>query len=413
MKIFFGFTHFLLLLFIAQAQAQTQYSRNFECYANDLPDTSIETLDYLEELDEIQDVTYDDAGSDYYSDNTETPPYQLPPKSTAPYGLRIGDRLQMSVYGEPGTIRNVVVDPSGSISYLIVNSLFVMGKSIDQVRLEIQNELKNYYRNPLVLLTLVENVNDTFVILGQVNVPGKKNLIGNPTITSALSMAKGFTNRIFRDETVDLANLDRSFISRNGQILPVNFERLIKEADMSQDIPLEPGDYIFIASQETSEIYILGEVQSQMELDYFDTITLAEALAEAGGVTLRASSRVVVIRGSLNCPMYYLIDINRIYKGRACDFMLQPGDIVFVPPMKFTTLKEIIKGGIRTFVNVVFSFAGATAFNHIHGPILINGEVVNPDIVPTINVGGFNNNVGITGAAATSTATATAGTVVP
>lgn len=421
MKNSIWFNCIFIFLIVMPIHVHAQFLQQYGVYANDFPGISIETLDCLEDPEDSMGISFSELEPDseydeYYNQAPMDDSLLHPKHASTPYGLRIGDRLQVSVYGESGTIRNVVVDPSGSISYLFINSLFVMGKSIDHVRHEIQAELRGYYRNPLVLMTLVENVNDTFVVLGQVNVPGKKNLIGNPTVTSALSMAKGFTTRIFRDETVDLVDLDRSFISRNGQVLPVDFTRLIKEADITQDIPLEPNDYIYIAGRDTSEIYILGEVNSQMELDYFDTITLGEALAEAGGVTLRASSRVVVIRGSLQCPTYFLIDINRIYKGRACDFFLQPGDIVFVPPMKFTTLKEIVKGAVRTFVSTVFSIAGASAWSHIHGPIVVNGEVVNtPVVVPTINVGGFNTGVtAVSGAAATSAATAgTPAVVVP
>jgi hypothetical protein len=90
--------------------------------------------------------------------------------------------------------------------------------------------------------------------------------------------------------------------------------------------------------------------------------TLGQAIAEAGGTTLKASSRAVVIRGSLDCPTAYYIDLNRIEKAFACDFVLAPGDIVYVPPFRFWRLKEIIQNGISAFVGIVASNGGSTTF---------------------------------------------------
>lgn len=250
-----------------------------------------------------------------------------------------------------------------------------------ELREDLTNQLKEYYRSPVVTITGTNFTGYHYTVVGEVNKPGKKVLFGNPTITKALSDAGGFTTRLYRDQTINIVDLTKSFLVKNGRYVPVNFERLILYGDMTQDLPLGPGDYLYVASYVQPKVYVLGEVTRQLTVNYLDTISIAEALAEAGGLTLRASSRVYVIRGSLDCPVTYCIDINRILKGYACNFWLEPGDIVYVPPMKFTHLKEIVQGGISTFISVLANIAGTNTFLEIT-PKAKNTNVVSP--VPVI-----------------------------
>jgi polysaccharide export outer membrane protein len=308
------------------------------------------------------------------------------PSVPAAYKLKIGDKLLISLYTEPLSKKITTVDPSGSISFLFVNTLPVVGKTIEEVRTELTDRLTSYYQEPILIINGIEFFPDSYTILGEVNAPGRRRIKGTATILSAIADAGSFTNRFFREETIDMENLDRSFLSRRGEYIPVDFNRLIKYGDMSQDIILEPGDYIHIATAMMNKVYVLGSVNAPTSINYyFDTITLAQAVAEAGGLGLNASSRVAVIRGALSRPTRFLIDINRILKGYACDFPLRPGDIVYVPEMRFTTVKEIVKMGIRSFISIAANVAGNTAFLEMT-PAAIGDNITSP--VPVFNSGG-------------------------
>jgi polysaccharide biosynthesis/export protein len=317
------------------------------------------------------------------SDPLRSPNPQQKEEKHEPYRLRIGDLMTMAIYGEPDTQRKVIVDVTGCISYLFINCLQGAGKTIDEVRHEMEARLKTYYRHPILIITASETVPNFFTILGEVRDPGSKPIEGNMTVLSAICAGGGFNTRIYRNQTLDVVDLEHSFIAREGEYLPVNFERLLKYGDPSQDIPLRHGDYIYMASSSIQKVFVLGEVFYPATVEIIDTITLAQALAAAGGLTRRSSSRVVVLRGSLACPVYYYIDVNRILKGTAYDFRLVPGDIVYVPQMKFTLLKQIIRDGISAFVGIVASIAGTNAFVSIT-PSATN--IIQP--VPIINTFG-------------------------
>lgn len=316
-----------------------------------------------------------------------------PPLIGPPYRLQRGDQLIISVYGDTATTKKLVtVDPTGAISYLFIKHMFVLGKTFNEVRTELAEKLKSYYRHVLVVMTPIQLNGSFYTISGEVNTPGKKPILGKSTVLSAICEAHGFTTRLFRNQTVDRANLDHSFLARNGEYIPVDFIGLVRDGDLSKDVPIIPGDYIYIAKEDTGQIFVIGEVLQPASIQFFHEMSLIEAITQAGGMTRFSSSRVAVIRGSLACPEEFLIDINLIKKGYACDFWLQPGDIVYVPPMKFTTLKEIIKDGIRAFVGTAFSVAGEAAFVGCEpGALGLTGGFAP---VPVINTSGSLGGVG-------------------
>jgi len=278
------------------------------------------------------------------------------------YRLRVTDRLNFHVDMQNGTERLVAVDPNGAISYMTVNSWPVAGKTIPEVRVEIENILGKFYSSPDLFITPQFFCQKYYTVIGQVAGPGIKPLVGKTTLTNALCVSGGFNNRIFNQQTYDLVDLEKSFLARRGEYVPVDFKRLLKYGDMRFDLELEEGDYIFFADNIPGRVHVLGEVLFPSRVEFYGSITLAEAISRAGGTTYRAGSRVGVIRGSLHCPEKYLVDFNRIQKGFAGDFELEPGDIVYVSPMCFTTLKEIIQGGISAFVAQAASNAGTNLF---------------------------------------------------
>lgn len=307
------------------------------------------------------------------------PPFN---ENDEPYRIQIGDVLNISIYGEKKSKSAVTIGASGTLNYLYVQNFPALGKTMPEIKKALSKKLKKYYKYPLVIITPVEFASQFYTVIGEVNNPGRKPLLGNSTLISGLCEAQGFRTRIFRNQTVDLVDYDHSFLSRDGHLVPIDFRRLIVDGDLSQDVRLKSGDYIHIAAQNTSRVFVVGEVFRPVTVNFLTELTLADALAEGGGLTFRASSRALVIRGSIACPRWFLIDTNRILKGNACDFPLEPGDIVYVPPMQFTNLKEYIQGGISSFVSIVANIAGTYTFLEVY-PKAKGSNIISP--VPVFN----------------------------
>src|SRR5207249_992695 len=108
-------------------------------------------------------------------------------------------------------------------------------------------------------------------------------------------------------------------------------EKLFWKGDLSQNIELEPDDYLYIANSESNNVYVLGEVTHPGLQAFAPNLGVLGAIAARGGFNRSAfRERVLVVRGSLSSPQLFTLNTNNTLKGRAADFPLKPNDIVFV-----------------------------------------------------------------------------------
>jgi polysaccharide export outer membrane protein len=154
--------------------------------------------------------------------------------------------------------------------------------------------------------------------------------------------------------------LRHSFVQRGGQFLPVDFQKLLAEGDMSQNIYLQPDDFIYLPSTLFHEVFVLGNVRFPRTVPYTDRITLMSAIANANGPAPGAYlSHVAVVRGSLSQPKVAVVDYGDIISGKQPDIRLEPHDIVYVPFRPFNGLRAYAGVILSTFVNTVAANEGA------------------------------------------------------
>jgi polysaccharide export outer membrane protein len=166
----------------------------------------------------------------------------------------------------------------------------------------------------------------------------------------ALSLASGLVGAS-QDEVgnPEPADLERAILIRNGGLVPVHFEKLIHEGDMSQNVYLKGGDYIFVPSSVSRSIYVLGEVSRPGPVYYEPGVTLLSSVAAAGGIAKDAvGSRALIIRGSTHEPKVAVVNFWEIRKGKQPDLRLQGGDIVWMPRTPWTQLARYTEAVLST-----------------------------------------------------------------
>jgi len=164
-------------------------------------------------------------------------------QTTAPeYKLHPGDKLVVGVYDDPKLLpQEMTVSPDGKISYPLVGELMVGGKSVGQIRTEMEARLKKYISDPIATVIVTEVKGNVVYVIGQVLKPGQ--LIMNPTINvmQALSMAGGGN---------PYAKMDGIIVIRStpaGQkILPFKYGQVAAGKDLSQNVDLESGDVVVV-----------------------------------------------------------------------------------------------------------------------------------------------------------------------
>lgn len=114
---------------------------------------------------------------------------------------------------------------------------------MDLKKLLAKGDLSQNYKlqNGDVIYIPHEDYNNKFYVLGQVNRPGQFPLKDNTTLTAAISLAAGATER---------GNIRKSVIIRGDPAKPEritsNLSRLWDKGDRTQDIVLKPGDVVYV-----------------------------------------------------------------------------------------------------------------------------------------------------------------------
>ncbi|NOU36489.1 MAG: hypothetical protein HOO88_06940 [Kiritimatiellaceae bacterium] len=293
------------------------------------------------------------------------PPEFFIPHTTENRKLQVGDEVEISVFGQRDTIaENVPVAPDGKIYYRFLTGIQAEGRTAQEVALEMESKLGHLFNNPEVSIIPTKFISNRFAIFGKVETGGVYPLDTPTTVRQAIAKAQGIALGKYHDSWIPIHNYKDSWLIRDGQKIPVNFESLMIKDDFSEDIYVRPGDVIYIASALGREIYLMGEVNQQQSQPFTAGLTLTQLIsgldAGAGGYKEASADikRVVILRDALNEPKVFKVNLDAILRGKEQNVFLEPGDIVFVPEKSFLFTRNLVKAMFSTFVN---TFAGEFA----------------------------------------------------
>ena len=112
-----------------------------------------------------------------------------------PYRVGPFDKLVIGVFGiQELSDKEVQVDASGRISYPLVGTVEVSGKTPGEIETAIEGLLRGkYIRSPQVTVNLKETVSQVMTIGGEVKKPGLYPVMGRMTLLRAIATAEGTT----------------------------------------------------------------------------------------------------------------------------------------------------------------------------------------------------------------------------
>lgn len=278
------------------------------------------------------------------------------------FTLGPGDVLDVEMLGTDNMRSTVVVGPDGRIYFHLLPGMDVWGLTLEQTKDLLQRELARFLTGPQVSVSLRAVGSKSIWLLGRLNRPGTYPMSGPMTLLEAISLAGG-PSRIMQSGSVeDQADLRHSFVQRQGQFVPVDFHKLLVEGDMSQNIYLQPDDFIYLPSSLFHEVFVLGAVRGPRTVPYSEQLTLLSAISSAGGPQPGAYlSHVAIVRGSLTEPKVAVVDYAEILKGKKTDVRLDAHDIVYVPFEPFNGLKAYARSILFTVVNTIAANEGINA----------------------------------------------------
>ena len=129
--------------------------------------------------------------------------------SENPYRVGPFDKLTIDVFGsEELSKREVQVDASGRITFPLVGTIEVAGKTPGEVSVALQGLFRGrFIKNPQITVNLKEIVSQTVTIGGEVKKPGVYPIVGKMTLMTAIASAEGWTDISSRGEVVVFRNV--------------------------------------------------------------------------------------------------------------------------------------------------------------------------------------------------------------
>lgn len=271
-----------------------------------------------------------------------------------------GDAFSISIFEEPDSARGLVIGPDGRINYLEAQDVMAAGLTVDELRDHLDKVLADQGRRAPRTVIIPSSYNSKrYYMLGNTVTKGVFALNRPMTLVEAVAQARGFVSR----DGLVLADLARSFWIRKGADgtfapLTVDFEAVFLRGDLSQNLPVAPGDYLYFPPADSPDVFVLGEVPNPGPIPFDQATTVMRAVIAKGGFTENAyKTKVLIVRGSLTNPETFIVDLKSVLKGTGHDYRLQARDIVYVHRKPWWKAEELANLAIRSFIR-----AAATAW---------------------------------------------------
>ena len=245
------------------------------------------------------------------------------------YTLGPGDEIRIVVFQNPDLTLDTRVNENGSITYPLIGSVDVGGKPITAAETSIANALKSggFVQKPQVNILLMRIRGNQVSVLGEVNRPGRYPIeTFNTRVSEMLANAGGIISGMGPsgggDDKVVLIGY------RNGERIrkEIDVHEMFMNEGASEDITVAAGDILYVPPAPL--YYIYGETQKPGSFRIRDGMSIQQALAEAGGPTIRGTER--------GLKKYRKNEDGQVQAVRTNpNDLVQPGDVIYVSESLF------------------------------------------------------------------------------
>ena len=270
-----------------------------------------------------------------------------------------GDALEISLYGQKDTTRQIAIGPDGRFSFLQAMDVTGTGFTVDELRAHLEQTLMKFHLAPRVVIAPSAFRSKKYYLLGNVQGRGAYPLDKPVTIVEAVARAHGFVVASPQRSSFTLTDFSQAFLMRrqadgNFTREPVDFESLFQRGELQHNRLLAPDDYLYFPPTGLEEVYILGSVAGTGPLPYSKDLSVLGAIAGRGGFTDAAwKERVLVVRGSLNKPETFVVNMGKALRAVDKDFALQPKDIIYVARKPWAKAEELLEAASSDFVRAI------------------------------------------------------------
>ena len=183
------------------------------------------------------------GGCSYYTDYSSFISEPRPLVTLTDYRLAPPDVIQISskrvreLNGHRETIR-----PDGKITLPLMGSVFVAGRTVEEVSAELEELAKDFYEDADVTMQIIGFYSKKIYVFGEVGIPGPYAYDGANTVLETLASAQ--PTRLADPSRIQVLrpNKDESLVRR----MTIDLDKMVKEGDTALDAVLEEGDIVYV-----------------------------------------------------------------------------------------------------------------------------------------------------------------------
>lgn len=239
---------------------------------------------------------------------------------SADYVIGPGDELRIQLFGQVNQQGSFTVDRTGNIAFPSVGTLHVAGVRYDQLPAFIKSQLDRVYRNYDLTVNLGQLRSIQVYVTGDARRPGAYTVSSLSTLLNAIFASGGpLPQGTMRD-----IQLKRTDATGNHTIVHFDLYDLLLKGDKSKDVPLQPGDVLFIPPAGT-QVALAGSVNNPAIYEVDPGTTVNGLIALAGGETSVALGSQIRLERIFEHTMRSIVDV-----PSDTPVVLASGDIVSV-----------------------------------------------------------------------------------
>lgn len=246
--------------------------------------------------------------------------------SAAELPLGTGDVMKISVYNNPDLATDARVSASGFVTFPLIGEVAVAGLSTAMAEKKIATLLETggFVKKPQVNIIVTLLQSQQVSVLGQVNRPGRYPIDATRSVLDLVALAGGVS--VDGGDIVSVLRKGSGVAGHASAKETVDIAELVRSGDTARNLELSGGDILYV--ERAPRFYIYGEVQRPGMFRVERNMTVLQALAAGGGLTLRGTERGLRIKRSDASGKLQMLDAKQ-------DDLLQADDVVYVKESLF------------------------------------------------------------------------------
>jgi len=301
------------------------------------------------------------------------------------YTIDEGDVLYIDIWGEESLKHEVIVRPDGKVSFPLAGDIFTRGLTLNQLKEELTQRLKEYVKYPEVIISLKKarakkvaalekTLNHEIIVRpdGKISYPlagdilavgltlnqlkeeltqRLKEYINYPVVSILLKESSG-EKVIALEETLNQEVIVRPdgkiSIPLAGEVFAVGltFNQLKEELTQRLEEHIYyPVVTISLKNLGGRKVIVLGEVRHPGVYSVTGKNTILEAIGLANGLTPDAvASSTILINGGLHNPKGRKLDLTRALKkaDMSQNIVLHAEDIIYIPRTSIASVSHVL-----------------------------------------------------------------------